>query len=129
MSDPFKGKPQSVEALKILCNPFKELCWTDLNRPIKKADVQKEIHRVQKGLPEKKSARGNHIRKIAEFALNGWKDPIEIDVGIPHLNFPGTWQITDGNHRFAAAIFRECTTIQAVVSGDVDYAIELGLNP
>jgi hypothetical protein len=50
-------------------------------------------------------------------------------VGIPHLGYYGpAWPITDGNHRFYAAILRGDETILACVSGCVETANEL-LNP
>jgi hypothetical protein len=63
-----------------------------------------------------------HWDKIEAFYLNGWDDPISIDVGIPHLGYYGpAWPITDGNHRFYAAILRGDETILACVSGCVPF--------
>ena len=63
--------------------------------------------------------RKHHIQRIAWFVKNGWHNPIDIDVGIPGRCHVGHL-ITDGNHRAAAAIFRDETTILANVSGEVN---------
>jgi hypothetical protein len=61
-----------------------------------------------------------HVARIAWLVENGWADPIQIDVGCP--SFPGWrpfWPITDGNHRFAAALYREDATIALEWGGEV----------
>lgn len=67
-----------------------------------------------------------HIGRIRYLAQHGWSDPIEIDVGIPVLGYPGPhWPLTDGNHRVAAATVRKDPMILVDISGQVDYAARL----
>ncbi|WP_323601038.1 hypothetical protein [Pseudomonas putida] len=68
----------------------------------------------------------DHSARIAYLVLNPACDPIELDVGCPGLGLGGpSWPVLDGNHRLAAAIFREDEFISAQVSGDLDHAFEL----
>lgn len=67
-----------------------------------------------------------HWTRIEAFMLGGWNDPISVDVGIPHMGYYGpAWPITDGNHRFYAAILRGDEWIDACASGCVETANEL----
>jgi hypothetical protein len=66
--------------------------------------------------------RQHHIRRVAYLVINGWHDPIDIDVGVPSLGCCVGWPIQDGNHRFYAAIIREDPFILAIISGELDYA-------
>jgi hypothetical protein len=70
-------------------------------------------------------SKAYHAGRIAHLVINGWNDPIDIDVGVPVLSFTPTWLVPDGNHRLAAAIFRDDEFIAADVSGDIDLAFEL----
>lgn len=67
-----------------------------------------------------------HVGRIRYLALHGWKDAIEVDVGIPVLNYAGPdWPVTDGNHRLAAAAVRGDETILVDIAGQVDHAATL----
>lgn len=68
----------------------------------------------------------DHPARIAYLVLNPASEPIELDVGCPGLGFGGpSWPVLDGNHRLAAAIYREDEFISAQVSGDLDHAFDL----
>ena len=109
-----------VKKLKEQCDPFKDLVWGCDS--ISRNDIKDAI--------KEKSFVSNHkfndnewdenVGRIAYFVVNGWSDAIEIDVGIPSMQCHVNWIITDGNHRFAAAIYRK-----AAVSGCLEYAKEL----
>ena len=113
----------SVVKLAERCNPFESHCWCDLKSPITRDEVQHCIDDQTYLIPNPDpdsivSGRQNHMRLIAWFVEHGWVDPIGVDVGIPglcHVN----WLIQDGNHRFAAAIFRGDITIAAGMQGSV----------
>lgn len=60
-----------------------------------------------------------HADRIAYLVVNGWTEPIIIDVGVPSLGVYVANPILDGNHRFAAAIFRGDETILVEASGSV----------
>ena len=62
----------------------------------------------------------NHAARIAYLVVNVDTTPIDIDVGCPSLGYFDI-NLTDGNHRAAAAIIRGDKTINAVVSGEVPY--------
>ncbi|KGM36201.1 hypothetical protein P409_00490 [Inquilinus limosus MP06] len=57
--------------------------------------------------------------------VNGWHQPIHVDVGVPSLGFTPRWPIEDGNHRLYAAKLRGDTHILVTISGSVDLAAEL----
>jgi hypothetical protein len=118
-------KPQPLKAVAKLCNPFKKSCWYGLEKPITREEVKACI---ESGYAPA-TIRGGHIRKIADFVQNGWENPIQIDVGVPALHCNPKWPVTDGNHRLAAAIYRKNPEISAEISGDIEHAKSLGLNP
>jgi len=120
-----------VLRLKEYCNPFVCNPWTD--RRLTRAAIATSIRNGrlnEKPLPEpsvmkKPEPHSDHVGRIAYFAVNGWADAIQIDVGIPSLGCHIDWMITDGNHRFAAAMYRGDHTILAQVSGCLEYALHL----
>jgi len=67
-----------------------------------------------------------HAGRIAYFVLNGWTDPISLEIGVPGM-FEPEWIIDDGNHRTAAAWFMNKEYIDVDFSGDVDLFNDLFL--
>lgn len=67
----------------------------------------------------------DHIARIAYLARTGWSEPIDLDVGIPEMSCWVDWPITDGNHRFAAAIVRGDQHILSSIAGSCSYIREL----
>lgn len=66
-------------------------------------------------------SRAAHMRRIAWLVVHGWGNSwIEVDVGIPALGYFPSWGITDGNHRFIAALVRGDRAIRASCGGQVD---------
>lgn len=65
-----------------------------------------------------------HAQRVAYLVRYGWEHPLEIDVGIPSMNYY-PYCLLDGHHRLCAAIIREDEEIRAEISGSVDYAFEL----
>lgn len=98
-------------------NPFENPIW-DID-PI----TENEIHQA-KPIPltflpiPNEDAHRYHTGRIAWFVLHGIPDPIEIDFGCPALGCDPLWPITDGNHRFMAAIIRNDPFIMANAAGD-----------
>ena len=76
-------------------------------------------------MPMKRMTLREHAARVAWFVMHGWPDAIQIDVGVPALGCVVKWPVVDGNHRFAAAIYRGDPHIEAEVSGEVRYAREL----
>lgn len=67
-----------------------------------------------------------HVARIAWFVRKGWDDPIQIDVGCPGLpGYRATWPINDGNHRLAAAAYRDDPAIALEWGGSVERAKSL----
>lgn len=62
----------------------------------------------------------NHAARIAYLVLNPDNNPIELDVGIPELNYHSV-KIIDGNHRIVAAYIRGDEKIDVEYSGSVTY--------
>ena len=112
-----------VKRLARHCNPFLANVW---GTPITESDVRRALidHRLV-SIP----GTDDHAGRIAYLVKNEAQDPIQIDVGVPSMNCHVEWFIQDGNHRLAAAIYAERTTIKADVGGQIDYAEELfGMN-
>lgn len=120
--------PVQIQVRKVrrLYDPFKECPWVCL--PLTQADVKEAVfdlkalqsapYACNKPMADVHVSPWPHAYRIAWLVLNGWNDPIEIDVGVPSVGYGGPCvPITDGNHRLAAAIYRKDKNISAVVSG------------
>jgi len=133
-----------LSRVKKLADPFG--CWMELKSPITHKEVlyclknnQEQLTETplaldammdSKGAFDVDEARQKHIQKIAYLVKNGFDNPIDIDVGVPSMNCYVSHMIEDGNHRLAAAIIRKDKTIKCSITGEGEYAIELGLwNP
>lgn len=64
----------------------------------------------------------DHAARIAFLVVDGWDEPIQLDVGIPSMGYAPAWPYLDGNHRAVAAAIRGDDIIYAHISGQVDYA-------
>lgn len=113
--------PIRIAALRKLCDPFVGSCWRGLDRPLTVDEIRGTPQRPPIGDNEirpgkNRAARKQHAGRIHWFWINGWTDPISIDVGIPGMCYVA-WPILDGNHRFAAAILRGDPYIMTDCSG------------
>lgn len=124
--------PVRVSALQNKCDPYSSAVWGDLDDPVTRDEIEKAIKesRTQEPDPEIYNedlpcSRQKHIERIAWLVVNDWNKPINIDVGVPSLGCYPSWLIKDGNHRFAAAIYREDEFIYAYVDGSIAYMNEI----
>lgn len=123
-------------------NPFSHVVWRGLHTPVTKQEIAEAIENnsfretpiLSSNLLDEielmnGSWREDHIKRIAYLVIHNWNDAIEIDVGVPSLGCHVNWIVQDGNHRLAAAFYREDTHIKASIGGQINYAKEiLGLN-
>jgi hypothetical protein len=104
------------------CNPFDHSVWEELECPITREEIADSIAR---GFPFGEDLyerdREQHIDRIAYFVVHGWTDPIEMDLGCPSFGYLPPWPVQDGNHRFAAAVYRGDTSIRASLGGEVKW--------
>jgi hypothetical protein len=122
-----------------LCNPYNSSCWVGLNCPITHQEITEAIKNKDflagkdvsvKSFSElyvdvdHKVIRKEHIARIAYLVVNKDNTPVDIDVGIPGYSYVN-WKLVDGNHRFAAALYREDLTIETTFSGSIDDFIDL----
>lgn len=110
----------SVSKLQEACNPFEAWC----EEPIPTVDkVRQKVTclklRAEPYKPGSSWSSDQHMERIAYLVVHGWEDPIEVDFGIPTLGYVPGWLVTDGNHRFAAAIVRGDASIKASCGGQV----------
>jgi hypothetical protein len=105
-----------IKKLKKFCDPFTAMPW---GLRVTKKDVSRALSEIRM---EAKPGTNDHAARIAWLVENEAKDAIEIDVGCPALGCHSGWMVTDGNHRLAAAIFANRTTISATIDGQIDYA-------
>ena len=63
-----------------------------------------------------------HVGRIAYFLKNLQSHPIEIDIGIPSLNFD-FFAVNDGFHRLFAAIILRRKSIWAEWSGECEHLV------
>jgi hypothetical protein len=121
-----------VARLRAVCDPFLSSPWEEV-ASISVEDVQQALNNRLDGskpyskqrITDKSWNTADHIARIAYLVAEGWDDPIEVDVGVPHLGCWMDWMVTDGNHRLAAAIVREDEFILASIAGSCEYMIEL----
>lgn len=117
----------SVSVLKTLANPLTGVCWEGLDRPITRQEITAALENPNPP-GDDATTREEHARRIAWFVLNGHTDAISVDVGCPEFpDHTDVWVIQDGNHRFAAAIYRRDETIEADFGGSLDFAEDIGL--
>ena len=115
-----------VVKLAALCDPF-------LNPWTGESFVAEDVHiALARGELNETPFESNlswtlahHISRIAWLVKHGWDTPVEVDVGVPSLGGYVEWMLTDGCHRLAAAIVLGHPTIDACVSGDVEYGLDL----
>lgn len=108
-------------------NPFKNQVWLGLIRPISIEEVEECMDNkwyAEYPLVGHDIDREEHASRIAYLVVNGWDDEIQIDVGVEGLTMP-QWIISDGNHRLAAAFYREDEFIECDLSGEVTKIKEL----
>lgn len=108
-----------------LCNPLEESPWDA--GPVTRRMVDDAIkNRWWSPSPVDHNATADlHATRIAFLVTNGWRDAIEIDVGIPWMQLHVDWPVLDGNHRLAAAAIRGDKEILALVGGCLDHAKDL----
>lgn len=120
--------PANVPLLSVLaiCDPTKSWPWR-CPAPSDEALRQLLAHAPLVADPVEGDATAEqHIGRIRYLANHGWWDPIEIDVGVPCLGYPGpSWPVTDGNHRLWAATIRGDHLVEVDISGQVDHAARL----
>lgn len=112
----------SISSVKEVWDPFSIKVWDDLESPITIKEIMECIINNSfacEYLAEGDLARKNrdyHIKRIAYFVVNGWKEPIQIDVRttIPKFN---EFKIFDGKHRLVAAIFKFDSSISSILRG------------
>lgn len=119
-----------VARIQALCDPFNDPPWDNCTT-FSMAGV---LHAIAQGrytaqafsraTDAQQWTADDHHARIAHLVVNGWQDPIQIDVGIPFMGCWIDWPVTDGNHRVAAAIVRGDETILASVAGCCDHIEE-----
>lgn len=121
-----------ISKLSELINPYDSNIWVKVTKPITKEEISNAIRSnnlISPDFPKKtyliwdESTREEHIARIAWLVTNyDEKYYIEIDFGVPSLG--GRFELSDGNHRLAAAIYLNKPYILANVSGDLDLVDE-----
>jgi hypothetical protein len=106
-------------------NPFKNIIWEGLTSPITLDEVTEAIQAGRFLSTPSASTREEHIQRVAYLVLNVDQTPIDIDVGIPVLNYVPLWPILDGHHRLAAAFYSKDSHIEAAIQGDLTHAVEM----
>ena len=115
-----------VQRLLAFANPVDSPPWDNCDALTPALVEEALLHGRLMGEPIDFSHDGPliHAQRIAWLMENGWSEPIEIDVGIPFMNFHIEWPYLDGNHRLYAAALRGDTHILATVAGDISFASE-----
>jgi hypothetical protein len=113
-----------LPAVLALASPLTTPPWRHTNGPIVGLVAEALAEDDLWPMPvEPDAPKSVHVARIAWFVRKGWDDPIQIDLGCP--SFPGwrpTWPITDGNHRLAAAEYRDDAEILLEWGGEVALA-------
>ncbi len=111
--------PIPLARLLPLCHPFRSRPW---GVPVRPRDVWEAL---ASGRLVATPGGDDHAGRIAWLMIHPSQEPIEIDVGVPHLGCHVDWLVQDGNHRLAAAFMRRESSIMACVSGDLRTAHDL----
>ncbi len=106
-SDPFRAWGHKITQREVR----KAVAEGRLNPPYTDPYVGREVVLAK--------TKRQHIERIAWFVVNGWYDPIGIDVGVPSLWCHVSHIIVDGNHRVCAAVIKRDKLIRAYASGDL----------
>lgn len=110
----------SVPKLRKTCDPYKYGLWTDA--PLTQAAVSRAIREGRLRADSWSASHSEwsweeHVERVAYLVANPDPKPLYVDVGIPSLGYHANWPIQDGNHRFAAAIYRRDTRILVEAAG------------
>ncbi len=120
----------SIPILRTLCDPTEISPW-GLDAPVSHDLITKcladRLFVFGPILHEEWEDPIIHAQRIAFFCEYGWTDEIEVDVGIPDMGCTVRWPVTDGNHRFSAAIYLGRPWIEASLGGSLDYAEDINL--
>ena len=109
-----------VLRLRRHCNPYARNPWGPgmfLRSHVRQALSEGRLQPIPGG--------SDHAGRVAFLVVNRAAEPIQLDVGVPALNFYAREMLVDGWHRLAAAIYSGHEFIQSQVSGQVDYATRL----
>lgn len=114
----------NLKKLARIWNPFNQTVWIKLNTPITIEEIQTAINEkrfISPETPKKmfliwdESTREEHIERIAWLVVNFDENfPIQIEFGIPGIC---GFELSDGNHRLAAALFLKRPYINSESSG------------
>lgn len=121
-----------VANIAAICNPFETNIWPCnpvtvemVEECIVSKKFNKEVYTRVRDVYRDWTAE-EHAERIAFYVVNGWEnETIHIDVGCPSFGFCPDWIVLDGNHRLAAAIFREDKQIRCDISGECKTIDEL----
>ncbi len=114
-----------VETLIKYNHPMHDGCWLTGVVPTHFVHKRVRTNNLSSQPVDNDSSPWMHAGRIAYLVVNGWDDPISIDVGVPCLGFKPDWFVYDGNHRLAAAWFRHDKDILANMHGDMEYFEDL----
>jgi hypothetical protein len=122
-----------VKDLQRVNDPFDTVVWwKDLDEPLTTEEIETAVERGDLQPPDsdrycvdQPCSRQKHIERIAWLVVNGWNQPLNMDVGVVGMALEPTWFVTDGNHRFAAAIVRGDDFVYAYIQGDMGRLQEL----
>lgn len=119
-----------VPVLQKLCDPTLTSpwgCWDVVTKSMVDKCIEDGLLKREPVHAEEYDDPIAHAQRVAYLMVTNWHDEIEVDIGIPDMGCHVNWPITDGNHRFMAAIFLERPIILASFAGSLDYADELKL--
>ena len=100
---------------RVVATAFEVPLWKGLRDPLTHEEVRAALEEGRLDDPARGECdsadsswtRQRHAERVAWFALHGWDEPITLDTG-------RVWPVIDGNHRLAAAVYREDPTIRVL---------------
>lgn len=116
----------SIKKLFDLCNPFNNPPWDELQgqsisfKEIGTHFTTKTLYRPKKYCRLNPETKAQHINRIAWYIKRGWGQ----STITANFNFFPGWCITDGTHRFSAAIIRGDEFICGNWEGNLETAKE-----
>lgn len=114
-----------LSKLEAVWSPFRFVIWSGLDSPITREEIQEAIAKNQFLAPPRTKcnfelSRKEQISRIAWLVFNYDSEnfPIDIDFGV--TNLLEKIFVQDGNHRLAAALYRNEKFIHVNCSGGLD---------
>ena len=111
-----------LEKLKNICNPFNEICWDDIDKPILRSEVTYQLKKLQNftDMPEDGFiGRDLHVHRIAKKCFFDKLETITLNIGFPsNGSMPENFIEKESLYTLCSAIYNQKQNILIYINGD-----------